>query len=127
MNVQALHIEKEFLYWTNGATKDMTHGTVHKAFTEPFIEALPIQSYFTQSLNNTLSITTNEYYVFFTGEKTENEQTDRVLFGQLKKATFTTLSIPSTPNKISEPVALLAYRDTSILISNNGFISQLDL
>jgi hypothetical protein len=45
--VQALHIEKEFLYWTNGATKDMTHGTVHKAFTEPFVEAAPIQSYFT--------------------------------------------------------------------------------
>ena len=40
-NVQAITIEDEFLYWTN--TKDSQNiGSIHKAFTEPFIEAVPI-------------------------------------------------------------------------------------
>jgi hypothetical protein len=38
-NPLALYIENEYLYWTNKVgTKE---GAVHKAFTEPFIKAIP--------------------------------------------------------------------------------------
>ena len=43
-NLEDLTIEKEFLYWTNSA-KFQRFGTVHKAFTEPFGRAVPLQTF----------------------------------------------------------------------------------
>ena len=36
--LEDITIEKEYLYWTNSAASGK-HGSIHKAFTEPFVRA----------------------------------------------------------------------------------------
>ena len=45
-NLGDIMIEKEYLYWTNLAESGK-HGSIHKAFTEPFAgsRAVPFQTY----------------------------------------------------------------------------------
>lgn len=131
IDVQSIYIEDEFLFWTNSHLGNLTHGSVHKAFTEPFIEAVPLQSFYLESVENAMSVATNEFYVFFTGMQSGVDggegQNKRSVYGHLKQATRTTVVIGSMVNKVEDPIAMLAYRDTSILVANSGFISQLDL
>lgn len=68
-NPLSLHIEDEFLYWTNGAGFASDHGgSIHKAFTEPFIKPVPFQTY--EFLNTTFvrDIASNKHLIFFTGQ-----------------------------------------------------------
>ena len=39
-NLSDITIEREYLYWTNSAHAGR-HGSVHKAFTEPFVHPSP--------------------------------------------------------------------------------------
>ena len=43
-NLEDIEIEREYLYWTNSASNER-HGSIHKAFTEPFGRAVPFQTY----------------------------------------------------------------------------------
>lgn len=43
-NIEDISIEREYLYWTNSANNGR-HGSIHKAFTEPFGRAVPFQTY----------------------------------------------------------------------------------
>ena len=43
-NIEDISIEREYLYWTNSANSGR-HGSIHKAFTEPFGRAVPFQTY----------------------------------------------------------------------------------
>ena len=66
INMQAISIEHEYLYWTNDSHLD-GHGGVHKAFTEPFIRNEPFQTYEIKDVNKATTVATNENYLFFTG------------------------------------------------------------
>ena len=66
-NLEDITIESEYLYWTN-SHHEGKHGSVHKAFTEPFpYRPTPFQTYEDYTVERALSITTNDHYIFFTG------------------------------------------------------------
>ena len=67
VNMQDITIEHEYLYWTNDSHSD-GHGGVHKAFTEPFIKKEPFQTYEIKDVSKATTVTTNENYLFFTGQ-----------------------------------------------------------
>ena len=67
INMASISIEHEYLYWTNDSHMD-GHGGVHKAFTEPFIRNEPFQTYEIKDVSKASTITTNENYLFFTGQ-----------------------------------------------------------
>ena len=68
-NLEDISIEREYLYWTNSAHTGK-HGSVHKAFTEPFRRQVPFQTYEDYTVERAQSITTNNHYLFFTGFET---------------------------------------------------------
>jgi len=68
MYPKAIDIEREYLYWTNFNTTGI-HGAVHKAFTEPFVRAEPFQSYEVYEDKSAVTITTNDHYLFFVGQR----------------------------------------------------------
>lgn len=66
----AVHIEREYLYWSNGNYDPLYNKqstSIHKAFTEPFVQPIPFQSYMVTDVWKALSIATNPHYMFFTG------------------------------------------------------------
>lgn len=65
-NVQAIEIEREYLYWSNSEPVG-EHGALHKGFTEPFIAAAPFQSYETTFIKNVVSMDSNLHFLFYTG------------------------------------------------------------
>ena len=68
VNVDPICIEKkqEFLYWGNSLQTD--GGTIHMGFTEPFIKAIPFQTYVFDDLAYVSSIATNDNFLFFISE-----------------------------------------------------------
>ena len=70
-DVEAISIEREYLYWTQSGqpVHDRRHGSIHKAFTEPFVNATPFQTYEDYSIKAAQGITTNNHYLFFTGRE----------------------------------------------------------
>jgi hypothetical protein len=86
--VKGLHIEREFIYWTNLNSDS----SVHKGFTEPFVEAVPISSYYVEAADNCNTITSNDYYVFYTGSGE--------VYGHLKHASSTTIKLEQMSEKI---------------------------
>lgn len=70
--LQDIDIEHEYLYWTSDSHRS-GHGGVHKAFTEPFIKAEPFQTYEIKDIVKASSITTNENFLFFTGQQQKLE------------------------------------------------------
>lgn len=65
-NLEDISIENEYLYWTNSASGGR-HGSIHKAFTEPFVRAVPFQTYEDYDVRAAQSIATNNHFLFFTG------------------------------------------------------------
>lgn len=65
-DVQAIDIEREYLYWTNSQAQE-GHGAIHKGFTDPFIRAAPFQSYEARQVQEAISIETNNQFLFYTG------------------------------------------------------------
>jgi len=63
---EALTIEREYVYWTN-VGEGKQHGLIHKAFTEPYVRNLPIQSYTIHDLEESYAIAANRHYIFFSG------------------------------------------------------------
>ena len=61
----------------------------------------------------------NDYYVFYSS--------DYSVYGHLKHASSTTVELSSKQNKVWVPNAMLAYKDTGMLVANQGFISQIDI
>ena len=72
-NLEDITIEREYLYWTNSHSEGK-HGSIHKAFTEPFGRAAPFQTYEDYTVERAQSITTNNHYLFFTGFETGEEK-----------------------------------------------------
>lgn len=127
-NVVALDIEREYLYWTN--TNAYSTGAIHKAFTEPFLVNVPFQSYVNEEVNSATNIESNEHFLFYTGDFIVNERQDgnSKLFVQKKKGADSYLTFEqSKTESLYNPKGILSYRDTRLLISNQGFISQLDV
>jgi len=129
-NLVDITIEREYLYWTNSAHRGR-HGSVHKAFTEPFIHPSPFQTYEDYQVENAQSIATNSHYLYFTGYEFLDpgfDETVSQLFIQKKNGAgyFTRYSQHDT-DLLKEPSAIITYKETLLLITNQGFISQLDL
>ena len=124
-NLEDLTIEKEYLYWTNSATSGQK-GSLHKAFTEPFGRAVPLQTFENYEIGKAQSVATNSKYLFFTGYRSESR--DMELFIQNKRSAgyYTSYSSAHTDH-LKSPGAVLPYKDTLLLVANKGFISQLDL
>mmetsp|Transcript_31677 Transcript_31677/g.23479 ORF Transcript_31677/g.23479 Transcript_31677/m.23479 type:complete len:208 (-) Transcript_31677:332-955(-) len=73
---EAITIEREYIYWTN-VGEGSENGIIHKAFTDPFVRNLPIQSYTITDLEESYSITANNRYIFFTGLVNQKNFIDR--------------------------------------------------
>ena len=120
-NLEDLTIEKEYLYWTNSSSNSK-FGTVHKAFTEPFGRAVPLQTFERYDIGKAQSIATNSKYLFFTGYRSDS--TDMELFVQNKRGAGYYSRYSSThTDHLKSPGAILPYKDTLLLIANKGFIS----
>jgi hypothetical protein len=71
------------------------------------------------------SVTTNSHSLFFTGNKSNGFDTDETqLFIQKRNGAGYYFTYTShTTNYLKHPGALLTYRDSLLLIANQGFIS----
>ena len=120
-NLEDLTIEKEYLFWTNSATSDGS-GAVHKAFTEPFGRAVPLQTFADYDILKAQSIATNSRNIFFTGYRADSS--DMELFIQPKHSAeyYSSYSYAHTRH-LKNPGAVLPYKDTLLLVANQGFIS----
>lgn len=129
-NVQDIAIEQEYLYWANDSQQD-GHGGIHKAFTEPFIKPEPFQTYEIKDVNTASSITTNENYLFFIGKSTSTQgqvQEHNELYIQKKQGAGLYYHYnEAMTDRLLNPQALLTYKDTLLLVANEGFISILDI
>ncbi len=113
--VRDIHIEKEFIYWSTTNEES----SIHKGFTEPFVEVAPISTFNLNGIKDNLNLVSNDYYVFFTGNYS--------VYGHLKHSTQSTVQLASKQRKVWLPKGLLAFRDTGLIVSNDGFISQIDV
>ena len=102
------------------------HGAIHKAFTEPFVNATPFQSYEDYDVARARSIETNNHYLFFTGFQRKDE-VDRLFIQKKNGAGFYTEYSQEDTEHLNRPDAILAYKETLLLVANQGFISQMDL
>ena len=70
-NLEDISIEREYLYWTQSGHggHEARHGSIHKAFTEPFVSATPFQTYEDYQIKAAQGVTTNNHYLFFTGRE----------------------------------------------------------
>ena len=129
-SVKDIAIEHEFLYWTNESRAD-GHGGVHKAFTEPFIKAEPFQTYEIKDIDSAEDVTTNENFLFFTGEQSRGGgmgNREPELFIQKKQGAGLYYHFgEDLTDKLKRPGSLATYKDTVLLIANEGFISLLDI
>ena len=127
-NLRDITIEREYLYWTNEGSTGR-HGSVHKSFAEPFINQSPFQTYENQDLWSSNSVSTNSHYLFYTGFEKSRGRDPSIsqLFVQKKNGAgfYTRLNSNDTPH-LKNPSAVLPYKDTLLLVANDGFISQLD-
>lgn len=77
------------------------------------------------------SIATNSHYLFFTGYEFLDagfDETVSQLFIQKKNgAGYYTRYSEHDTDLLKEPDAVLTYKETLLLIANQGFISQLDI
>ena len=130
LSIKDIAIEHEFLYWTNDSHSD-GHGGVHKAFTEPFIKAEPFQTYEIQDIDKAEDVTTNENFLFFTGEQSRGRgkgNREPELFIQKKQGAGLYYHFnEDLTTKLKRPGSLATYKDTVLLIANEGFISLLDI
>lgn len=125
--MQDIDIEHEYLYWANDSHSD-GHGGVHKAFTEPFIKAEPFQTYEIKDVKKASQITTNENFLFFIGESATAIDSWPEVFVQKKQGAglYYHFSEDLT-DRLAYPKSLLTYKDTLLLVGNEGFISMLDM
>lgn len=64
--VEAITIEREYLYWTNvQSPNESDNGAIHKAFTQPFVKPEPFYSFLIPSLSEAFSIASNDNFLFF--------------------------------------------------------------
>ena len=129
-SIKDIAIEHEFLYWTNDSHSD-GHGGVHKAFTEPFIKAEPFQTYEIKDIARAEDVTTNENFLFFTGEQSRGRglgTREPELFIQKKQGAGLYYHFNGDlTDRLKRPGSLATYKDTVLLIANEGFISMLDI
>lgn len=110
-------IEREYLYWTNKYVP-IDFPAVSKAFTEPFIKQVPLQTFSVVSPNGTHQIVANSAFLFFTDEY-------RHLLA-MNKHGYTTVYFDTLLPLQSQPTALFAYRDECLLVATREGLAYLD-
>lgn len=66
-DIQAITLEREYLYWTNKYTATSDHqSAIAKAFTEPFMKQVPLQTFIVDSADGAQALTANSAFLFFT-------------------------------------------------------------
>ena len=126
-SVRDIDIEHEYLYWVNDSHSD-GHGGVHKAFTEPFIKPEPFQTYEIKGIRKASSVTTNENFLFFIGVSEGGAAAAPELYVQKKQGAGLYYHFnEDMTEKLFYPKSLLTYKDTLLLVGNEGFVSMLDM
>ncbi|TNV77989.1 hypothetical protein FGO68_gene12379 [Halteria grandinella] len=118
-DIQGITIEREYLYWTNNLTgSDANHtSAVAKAFVEPFIKQIPLQTFQVTSDIGAGAVSANSAFLFF--------QIGETIQG-INKHGYTSLyfnlGIP-----MNNLTSIVTYRDDLIFTIENGALTYLDV
>lgn len=118
-NISGITLEREYVYWTNNlneSTADQSSAVV-KAFSEPFIKQVPLQTFQVSSQNGAKLIAANSAFLFFTVGDTIQAINKH---GYTKL--FFNLGVPLT-----DPVCMTPYRDDLVLIAEKDQLSYIDV
>jgi hypothetical protein len=64
-SLNGITLEREYLYWTNTPKGTQQYAAVAKAFAEPFIHAVPLQTFNAYLPSGATSIAANSAFLFF--------------------------------------------------------------
>jgi hypothetical protein len=122
-SLQGLTLEREYLYWTNSHIEGQTNIPVAKAFAEPFIKKVPMQTFAVNVTSGARNLAANSAFLFI--EILGNQDGNRLV--ALNKHGYTVfyfdLNVTLNPNTS----ALITYRDDLLFIVEPDHVSYIDV
>lgn len=124
---EGLTIDREYIYWTN-VNGGSEHGAIHKGFTDPFVSAVPFQTYQINDIETSYAIATNDQFLFFTAGVNElnndtnvNGTVSEELFMMYKEDASYYYNISSS--FFEEPKALITFRNSKLLVADKNKVA----
>lgn len=121
--LQGITVEREYLYWTNEHSFETLNTPVSKAFAEPFIKKVPLQTFTLNITSGAKNLAANSAFLFV--ETIGGNDGNRLI--ALNKHGYTAFYYDLNLSLSSNTSALKSYRDELLFIVEPDEISFLDV